>query len=55
MNPDWKDLAEDWYTDRLLKDGVPVDFGEGQRKIPPAYSRADDSTRSRDGRRDDES
>ena len=26
MNPGWKDLAADWYPERLLKDGVPVDF-----------------------------
>jgi putative endonuclease len=23
-NPDWKDLAADWYTDELLLDGKPV-------------------------------
>ena len=24
LNPDWKDLAADWYTDELLLDGKPV-------------------------------
>jgi putative endonuclease len=28
MNPEWKDLAADWYPKQLLKDGVPVDFIE---------------------------
>jgi putative endonuclease len=23
MNPEWKDLAADWYPDGLLKDGKP--------------------------------
>jgi hypothetical protein len=26
MNPGWKDLAADWYSKRLMKDGVPLDF-----------------------------
>jgi hypothetical protein len=26
MNPGWKDLAADWYPERLLKDGMPIDF-----------------------------
>jgi len=26
MNPEWKDLATDWYPENLLKDGVPVEF-----------------------------
>jgi len=26
MNPGWKDLAANWYPERLLKDGVPIDF-----------------------------
>jgi putative endonuclease len=26
VNPGWRDLAEDWYPEGLLKDGVPVDF-----------------------------
>jgi putative endonuclease len=25
MNPEWKDLAADWYPEKLLRDGVPVD------------------------------
>jgi putative endonuclease len=24
LNPDWKDLAADWYTDELLLDGKPI-------------------------------
>jgi putative endonuclease len=24
LNPEWKDLAADWYPDRLLSDGNPV-------------------------------
>ena len=28
MNPEWRDLATDWYPQELLKDGVPVRFGE---------------------------
>ncbi len=24
LNPDWKDLAADWYTDELLLNGKPV-------------------------------
>jgi len=27
-NPDWKDLAADWYPQELLRDGVPVKFRE---------------------------
>jgi len=26
VNPEWKDLAADWYTKELLKDGIPVRF-----------------------------
>jgi len=25
-NPKWKDLASDWYAEKLLKDGTSVDF-----------------------------
>ena len=28
MNPEWKDLAADWYPEHLMKDGVPVQLGE---------------------------
>jgi putative endonuclease len=28
VNPDWKDMAVNWYPEKLLKDGVPVDFSE---------------------------
>ena len=28
MNPEWKDLAADWYPKTLLKDGVPVEIDE---------------------------
>jgi hypothetical protein len=28
VNPGWKDLAADWYPERLLKDGVPIDFSK---------------------------
>ena len=28
VNPDWKDLAADWYPQGLLKDGVPVKFSQ---------------------------
>lgn len=24
LNPDWKDLAADWYPNKFLKDGLPV-------------------------------
>jgi putative endonuclease len=53
VNLGWKDLAAGWYPDRLLKDGVPVEFGETKHKVPRAYSRADDSARSRNGPPDD--
>ena len=53
VNPGWKDLAADWYPERLLKDGVPVEFEETKHKVPRAYSRADNSARSRNGPRDD--
>ena len=26
LNPEWKDLAADWYPETLLKDGAPVQF-----------------------------
>jgi putative endonuclease len=26
VNPEWKDLAANWYTKELLKDGIPVRF-----------------------------
>jgi len=25
-NPNWKDLAANWYPKGLMKDGIPVDF-----------------------------
>ena len=28
MNPEWKDLAADWYPEKLLRDGVPVEIEE---------------------------
>jgi putative endonuclease len=28
QNPSWKDLAADWYSKGLMKDGVPVDFSK---------------------------
>src|SRR3954453_23898805 len=34
MNPGWKDLAADWYTKGLLKDGVPVNFQQVKTKGP---------------------
>jgi hypothetical protein len=67
MNPNWKDLAEDWYPNELLKDGIPIESCEPKHKVPRAYSRADlpihaksgrergpDSGRSPNGPRDDE-
>jgi hypothetical protein len=56
MNPDWKDLAADWYPEELLKDGVPVEFGNtgNTRSLGPV--RALKKTRARaNGPRDDES
>ena len=54
INPDWKDLAADWYPDRLLKDGIPFDpTKQTARSLGPA--RAPMTTRARDnGPRDDE-
>jgi putative endonuclease len=26
MNPHWKDIAADWYPEKLLKDGIQVNF-----------------------------
>ncbi len=35
MNPDWKDLAADWYPNGpLKKDGVPFDPTKTKRKVP---------------------
>lgn len=28
INPEWKDLAADWYPKTLLKNGIPVQFNE---------------------------
>ena len=52
-NPEWKDLAADWYPKELMKDGVPIRLNE-EHKIPPSYSPADDRAGSLNGRRDDE-
>ena len=52
-NPEWKDLAADWYPKELMKDGVPIRLNE-EHKIPPPYSPADDRAGSLNGRRDDE-
>lgn len=27
-NPEWKDLAANWYPQKLLKDGVPVELNQ---------------------------
>jgi len=46
INPEWKDLAADWYPEKFLKDGVPVDFDdESSRSLTP--TRALKKTRPR--------
>lgn len=40
-----------WRRDLTAKDAKDA---KGKHKVPPAYSRADDSTRSLDGCRDDD-
>jgi putative endonuclease len=53
LNPDWKDLALDWYPEVLLKDGTPIEFGKpSSRSLGP--TRALKKTRAREnGPRDD--
>jgi hypothetical protein len=54
MNPNWTDLAADWFSDKLLLDGASIDFKEAERKVPRADERAEESARSFSGPRDDD-
>jgi len=55
MNPEWKDLAADWFPEELLLHGRPIQFASAdKRKVPRAYGRADDSARPLNGPRDDD-
>jgi len=46
INPEWKDLAADWYPEEFLKDGFPVEFDdESARSLTP--TRALKKTRPR--------
>ena len=52
MNPSWKDLAADWFTETLLLDGKPVQLSD--HRVPRACSHAEDGARSPNGPRDDD-
>src|SRR5579884_2070214 len=48
MNPEWKDLAVDWYPEGLRKHGVPVEFNkQGTRSLRAARPLMKTWTRSR--------
>jgi putative endonuclease len=54
-NPGWKDLAADWFPEKLLLHGKAVRFDDpNEHKVPRTYSRADENARELNGPRDDD-